>query len=114
MGSFNVFHVLLLVMVVFVVALPIYIIAQLFKKNPPRFCGDCGTEGPPRLDTRGSIFIEILLWLCFLVPGLIYSIWRLTTKRQVCASCGGERLLPPESPMAQKMRAELAQPKAAA
>jgi len=25
--------------------------------------------------TRGSILIEIVLWLCFLVPGLIYFIW---------------------------------------
>lgn len=76
------------------------------------FCGDCGTEAPARSRTRGSFAIELLLWL-FLLPGLLYSLWRLTTRRDVCSACGSERILPPGSPMAQKMKAEL-RPKAAA
>jgi hypothetical protein len=110
----TVFNIIWMVIVVLVIAVPLAILAQAFRRNPVRFCGDCGSEGTPNFETRGSIFIELVLWLCFLVPGLVYSLWRLTSKRRVCASCGGERLLPPESPMAQKMRAELAQPKAAA
>ena len=43
---------------------------------------------PGKTVTRGSIWIEIILWLCLIVPGLIYSIWRLTTRRQVCSACG--------------------------
>jgi hypothetical protein len=31
-------------------------------------CMTCGTDMVPRSQTRGSILIEILLWLCFLVP----------------------------------------------
>jgi hypothetical protein len=61
-------------------------------------CADCGTVGKPSTETRGSIFIEIILWLAFLVPGLIYSIWRLTTRRNVCRVCRGARLLPPNTP----------------
>jgi len=42
-----------------------------------RHCMTCGVDGPPVSRTRGSMGIEILLWLCFIVPGLIYSLWHL-------------------------------------
>ena len=61
-------------------------------------CADCGTVDTPTTETRGSIFIEIILWLCFLVPGLIYSIWRLTTRHKVCRKCHGKHLLPLDTP----------------
>ena len=61
-------------------------------------CNDCGTSGKTKTVTRGSIFIEIILWLCLIVPGLIYSIWRLTTRRKACAACGSTHLLPLETP----------------
>jgi len=34
--------------------------------------------------TKGHFALEFVLWLCFLVPGIIYSIWRLTTRRETC------------------------------
>lgn len=79
------------------------------KPSPARFCTACGTLGSTRTTTRGSLAIEILLWICFLVPGLIYSIWRHTTRAQVCASCGSAAVIPPDSPIAAKMRRELGQ-----
>jgi uncharacterized membrane protein YqaE (UPF0057 family) len=77
-----------------------------------RFCANCGHEGPIRMRTKGSILIEILLWLMLLVPGLIYSIWRHTTRAAVCERCESEQLMPIDSPMARKLRAELAAPPA--
>jgi len=71
-------------------------------------CMTCGVEGPTKTRTRGSIAIEVILWLCFLVPGLIYSVWRLTTRREVCASCGAENIIPIESPAAIQHRRVLA------
>ena len=53
-------------------------------------CESCGEVGFPKTITRGSFFIEILLWLMLLVPGLIYSIWRLTTRYQACPECKGK------------------------
>jgi predicted RNA-binding Zn-ribbon protein involved in translation (DUF1610 family) len=64
------------------------------------FCTSCGHEGPTGQQTKGSIWIEIVLWVCFLVPGLIYSIWRHTTRAPVCKSCGATTLVPPASPVA--------------
>ena len=68
-------------------------------------CTACGTIGKPRTVTRGSIFIEIVLWLLFIVPGLIYSLWRPSTRRAVCAQCGAETLVPPNSPVGQRVLA---------
>lgn len=65
-----------------------------------KHCMTCGTDGPTKTQTRGSVFIEILLWICFLVPGLIYSIWRLTTRSKVCRACGAENIVPLNAPAA--------------
>lgn len=47
--------------------------------------------------------IEVILWLMFLVPGIIYSIWRLTSRHQACAMCGGTGLIPVDSPVGQRL-----------
>lgn len=64
------------------------------------YCSNCGTVDTPRTRVKGSFFIEVILWLCFLVPGIIYSIWRLTSKEQVCPSCGAPNMIPSDSPKA--------------
>lgn len=53
-------------------------------------CGECGEMSVPVNHTPGNILIEIALWLFFLIPGLIYSIWRWTTRRLACRHCGGK------------------------
>ena len=50
-------------------------------------CPHCGTRGEPKTITKGSLGMEIILWICFLVPGFIYSIWRLTTRQKGCPAC---------------------------
>jgi hypothetical protein len=62
-------------------------------------CGCTGTES----HTKGSFMIELVLWLFMCVPGLIYSIWRLTTRGQVCSSCKSDRLVPASSPAGQRL-----------
>jgi hypothetical protein len=69
------------------------------------YCTNCGTVARPRQQIKGSFLIEVMLWLCFLVPGIIYSIWRLTTKAIVCPRCGAPNMIPTASP---KARAALA------
>jgi hypothetical protein len=66
-------------------------------------CSNCGTIGKPKTITKGSILIEIALWLCFLIPGLIYSIWRHTTRTNGCRSCSGANLIPLNSPIGKKL-----------
>lgn len=72
-------------------------------------CSNCGTIGVPKTVTEGSFFIELILWLCFLIPGLIYSIWRLTKRHQACRTCGSKDLMPLNSPMGIKLQNEFRQ-----
>jgi hypothetical protein len=61
-------------------------------------CMACGLPGVPEKKTPGSVIIEIILWCCFLVPGLIYSIWRLTSKYERCRGCQGRTMVLASSP----------------
>lgn len=65
-------------------------------------CTQCGHVGLPTTVTRGHFAIELILWLCFLLPGIIYSVWRLATRHQACPICGNPHMLPRSAPMAQK------------
>lgn len=68
-------------------------------------CKDCGTVGETKTVARGSMGVEIVLWLCFIVPGLIYSIWRLSSKHETCSACGSDRLLPADTPTGRQLAA---------
>ena len=66
-------------------------------------CRDCGSVGETETEIRGSRFIELVLWLCFLIPGLIYSIWRRSNRRELCAACGSDKVVPMDSPIGQQL-----------
>ncbi|MBY0453320.1 MAG: YqaE/Pmp3 family membrane protein [Burkholderiaceae bacterium] len=87
-----------------IVAIFIYIVYRVFMSGKARravvFCTTCGHEGQGKSTTRGSIFIEIILWLCFIIPGIIYSIWRISSRHNTCVSCGSSSLVPKDSPVA--------------
>ena len=66
-------------------------------------CTNCGYKGKPKLKTKGSILIELILWICFIIPGLIYSIWRHTTRYEACPSCAAPNMISLDSPKAQQI-----------
>ena len=68
-------------------------------------CTQCGTVGSVR-HTKGSFVMEILLWLFFCFPGLIYSIWRITTRGNVCPSCKSDKIVSAISPVGKKLISE--------
>lgn len=96
-----------------IVGLIVYAVWRAFaglfglSKAPRKFCPACGYLGETPMQTRGHFAIEVVLWLAFLVPGLIYSIWRLSTRRMVCPQCGAHVLIPPDSPVAKAALAKL-------
>jgi hypothetical protein len=65
------------------------------------YCPHCGTVAIPLYRKSGSTFLEVFLWLFFLVPGIIYTIWRKSKERVVCPSCDQTRTIPLDSPVAQ-------------
>ncbi len=84
-----------------------FISNHLKSREPVLHCMSCGTDAQANAYTKGSIWIEIVLWLCLIVPGLIYSIWRQTNKARKCAACGSEHLVPASSPAAVAHRKQL-------
>jgi len=72
-------------------------------------CTNCGYTGQAKKITKGSTVIELVLWLCLFFPGLLYSVWRLTTRHLACPKCGGTQLIPVDSPKGKKLRQEFAE-----
>ena len=61
-------------------------------------CSDCGSVCKPKKITKGSFLIEILLWLFLLLPGIVYTLWRVTTKYSGCDTCGSKNIVPTSTP----------------
>lgn len=70
-------------------------------------CKNCYHQGQPITKVQGSMLVELALWLFFIVPGLLYSFWRLTTKHKVCPECFERGMIPNTSPAAQLILAQL-------
>lgn len=62
-------------------------------------CKNCGSIHNGAQALPGSGWIELVLWLCYLVPGAIYSIWRRTQRRAVCPACGSRDLVGLDTPV---------------
>src|SRR5712672_394986 len=61
---------------------------------PPGFavCEKCFMVGHPQNMLAGSDGVEVGLWLLFLAPGIIYSIWRRANRYDGCTKCRGKML----------------------
>ena len=66
-------------------------------------CVDCHTIGKPRKVIKGNVVAEIFLWCLFLLPGMIYTVWRLSTRHLACRACGGSTLIPVDAPRARQI-----------
>lgn len=80
-----------------------------YSLSPPKglICRGCGSQNVRRY-VRGSFLIEVILWLCIIVPGLIYSIWRRTgLKKYRCKECGSLDIIPAKSPQGIKLQQEI-------
>ena len=69
-------------------------------------CTTCGHMGSPKTQVKGSFFIELTLWLLLLVPGVIYSVWRLTSKQLACPMCRNPSMIPIETPIGRQILAQ--------
>ena len=67
-----------------------------------RICTHCGTANRGQRALSGSGWIELVLWLFWLLPGLIYSIWRRTGTK-TCHACGRRDLVGLQTPAGRKL-----------
>lgn len=94
------------------IAIGLFVLSKLYEgykegragASDLRHCMTCGVEAKPKIVTKGSLGVEIVLWLLFIFPGLIYSTWRMTSRHQACPSCGGTTLVPIDAPAAVNQR----------
>jgi hypothetical protein len=66
------------------------------------FCKSCGSIGGTKRHMPGSVLIEFVLWCCFLIPGIIYTIWRHSESKQVCRTCASHEIIPKNSTIANR------------
>lgn len=71
-------------------------------------CPNCGYIGKGQ--RKGALILELALWICFLVPGIIYSVWRYTGKTNICKSCGCKNMVPVKTPKGQQLVEQYAEP----
>lgn len=65
-------------------------VAAYERSLPPDtyICVACESIGHPIKRIKGSLAVEIVMWLMFCAPGIIYSVWRMTSAEWVCKFCG--------------------------
>jgi len=63
-------------------------------------CMECGCQRDPIDAKRGLLVIEIFMWLLYILPGVIYSIWRRVRKQQICPNCQNPSIELTSSPRA--------------
>lgn len=69
-------------------------------------CTVCHTVSTPGTRTPGSLMIELVLWI-FIVPGLIYTLWRHSARGKVCRACGSTNIVPAKTPAGRKLLRDL-------
>jgi ssDNA-binding Zn-finger/Zn-ribbon topoisomerase 1 len=79
------------------------VLYRFYRLSSERVCKDCGYKGAVKKTRKGSLLIEIILWFCFLIPGLIYTVWRFTNRVYFCPSCRSHKMLAIDSPLGRQL-----------
>jgi len=66
-------------------------------------CSNCHWKGQPSRVTPGSFLMEVALWLCFVIPGFLYSMWRITSRHDACPKCGTPNMIPEDTPRGREL-----------
>ena len=67
-----------------------------------KFCSSCHSFTSGKKETRGHFAIEVFMWLLLIIPGIIYSVWRQSSKHITCSQCGASNLIAFNAPKAKK------------
>lgn len=66
-------------------------------------CKNCGYVGSQIKHVKGSFIIEIGLWFLMILPGFLYTIWRLASTAMVCPECKEDTMIKASSPIGQQI-----------
>ncbi len=65
-------------------------------------CPNCKYEGTGKFINKGSMGMEFILLICGVLPGLIYSVWRLSNRILICPQCRFEYVVKMKSIIKEK------------
>ena len=100
----TIIYALIIVGILFLIAQGITLLGRFFTED--LLCLHCGYIGHPKNIVPGNVVLELILWLLLIVPGLIYSVWRLSAKYKACPKCHEKNMIPLDSPRAEKFMME--------
>lgn len=60
--------------------------------KPKYYCNACHNTSPTAL-RKGNGWIELVLYLFYIIPGIIYSVWRRSDPPNVCPMCKAPGLI---------------------
>ena len=92
--------------VLLIIPLLVVITYNILRKRGEYICTYCGFKGHQIIITRGSFIVELCLWLCFIIPGLIYSSWRISSRERLCPGCNHSIMVLLNTPLGQKLQKE--------
>lgn len=75
----------------------------MLENKPTHICSNCGYLGRPKSEIKGSCLLEGLLWLFFIIPGIIYTIMRSHSATKVCPKCKSPNMVPVNTPRGQEL-----------
>jgi hypothetical protein len=61
--------------------------------RPRMMCTECFRTAEAGTVLEGSDIVEMIAWVCFGVPGLLYCWWRHALRIKVCPVCGSSELV---------------------
>ena len=68
-------------------------------------CTQCGSEtSAPLKVPPGSPWVALALAVPFVIPGIVYAVWRYSMRRDCCPTCGHAQLIPGDAPLARTWR----------
>lgn len=84
-----------------------YIFQQIKEKPSKMICLKCESESDGEDNYKGSVLITIILLICFIVPGIIYGIWRGSTRHKTCPYCKSSEIIPLDTPAGRRITEKL-------
>ena len=92
-----------------VLIIPILVAVMFYlidTKRGTHICTYCGYKGYQVIKTNGSFIVELCLCLCFIIPWLICSFWRLASRESICPGCNRNTMVRLRTPLGQKVQQE--------
>ena len=57
-------------------------------------CTNCSYEGKGKVFTEGNFAFELIMYCFFIIPGIIYTLWRTTFGRHlICPDCKSKNVI---------------------